>query len=132
MSELLILDWVIIGAAIFFALSGLFRGFSGELGSAVGWAALAAAAYFGWDYFGEKLTEKWMAAIATGVLALMSFWLARIIISKVVNCALSQPTDAIVGFLLGILKVAAAAFALVYFQLGLEYSVILSLANRFV
>ena len=128
MAELQILDWVIVAATVFFAIAGLFRGFSGEIGSVAGWAALAAAAYFGWWYFQSFFSESWMAIFATAVFALVSFWIVRVIVSKIVNLALSQPTDAIVGMVLGAAKVAAAAAVMLYFEIGVEYSRILTFA----
>lgn len=123
--DLLPLDYVLGGAGIFLALLGLLRGFSGELGSACGWAAAAATAYFGWNGLQERLPERWQLAAAVLVATLVVFGLVRVTVAKLVHLALARPTDAFLGLLLGFAKVAAAVVLLVRFQVATDYSRIL-------
>ncbi|MBQ9739939.1 MAG: CvpA family protein, partial [Kiritimatiellae bacterium] len=44
--ELTVIDWIIFAVTAFFTVVGLFRGFSGQLGSLVGMVVALAAGYF--------------------------------------------------------------------------------------
>lgn len=132
MEHLQVLDWALSGAAVFFAVIGIFRGFSGEAGSAAGWIAGATAAYFAWDFSADWTGTKWISFVFAAAASLFSFWLVRVVVSKLVNKALSQPTDAFVGFILGIVKIAAVVIALVHFDIGTGHSVILKAAESYV
>lgn len=129
--ELQILDYAIVAAGAFFALVGLFRGFSGEVGSASGWIAGAAAAYFSWNEASIALPEKWMAIAVSAVISVFSFWIIRVVVSKLINKALSQPTDALVGCTLGLVKISAIVILLMHFGIGMDSSAILAAADRF-
>ena len=92
-------DWVWAAIALTMAVMGLFRGFSGALAFLVGMAAAAAAAFAGWEQSARFLSVEWQRGGATLAAALLAFGLARIIVKKIVNCLLAQPTDAILGLL---------------------------------
>ena len=120
--DFLPIDYVLLGLGIFLGVVGLFRGFSGELGSACGWGAGAAAVYYGWGYFGSLISIKWVLIGLMVFLALVAFGLVRVIVSKLVHKALSQPTDAILGLILGLLKLSLVVFLLLHFELGVDES----------
>jgi len=123
--ELLAADYAILGVAAFFAVAGLFRGFSGELGSACGWAAAAAAAYFAWPWLVGAVSAMWMRIVAAGIMALVAFFFARVLVAKTVRVMLAQPTDALLGLAVGLAKVAVAAFFAARFEEAAEFSAIL-------
>lgn len=106
-------DFVLMGVTILLAGIGLFRGFSGELGSLAGFAAAAAAGFF---LFGAAQT----CAVAAGftdfaqpaayaidfVFALLAFGIVRAVTAKGVSVLVPQPTNAILGALGGLAKSA--------------------------
>ena len=119
---LLAADYVILGAAAFFAVVGLVRGLSGEVGSVGGWVAAAVAAYFSWPHVQGRSAEPWIPPVAVGVVALVAFFLARVTLSKAVHFMLAQPTDALLGLLVGCAKVAAAVVFASRFEVAVELS----------
>ena len=120
--DLLSVDYVLLGLGIFLGAVGLFRGFSGELGSACGWAAGAGAVYYGWDYFGSLISIKWVLIGVMVFLALAAFGLVRVVVSKLVHKALAQPTDALLGLTLGLIKLALLIFLALHFEWGADNS----------
>ena len=130
--DLLPVDYILVGITVFFAAVGLVRGVSGEFGSLCGWVAGAAAAKFGWSYFGSLITIKWALVGVTVFAALVAFGLVRVIVSKIVHKALSQPTDAILGLVLGVLKTAVIGFVLIYFEILVDSSRLLQEAELWI
>lgn len=116
--DLTAIDWVLLTVAAFFAVVGLFRGFSGQLGSLVGIAAALIVGYFAfaplrglvenWHWVDGEATQKSIAAFADFVLALIVFGLSRRIVARFVSFLVPQPMDAIAGALVGLLKGAVA------------------------
>lgn len=83
------------------AMLGLFRGVSGTLAFFVAAACAVMTASFGWP-FSESLTPVlWQRGVGTLVATLICFGIVRCIVRKLVNGLLAQPTDAILGCLLG-------------------------------
>ena len=125
-------DYALCGITIMMAVLGLFRGFSGTLGFAVGAVAAAFAASFGWAYSESLAQVAWQRAAGTLVAALLAFGIVRLIVKKLVNGLLAQPSDAIFGFLigaaLGVLILAAWAYSGAY----LEYSTLAKEASAYV
>lgn len=103
-------DYALCALALVLTLLGLFRGFSGSLAFVAALAAASAAALFGWT-FSASLTEVvWQRGAGVLVATLLVYGLVRLVVKKLVNGLLAQPSDAIFGGLLG---AALAALALV-------------------
>jgi membrane protein required for colicin V production len=109
-----VLDWVLLGVISFFAIVGLFRGFSGQLGSLIGIIAALATGYFiyapvldtvrsgGW-FTGEAM-QKSASALAVFILSLIIFGLVRRIVARFASFLIPQPANALTGALVGIIK----------------------------
>lgn len=118
----LIADWILCAFAAVAAVTGLFRGFSGTLGFAI--AALAAffAATFGWTLSADFTEVLWMRGAGVLVVTLLVFGLVRLVVKKLVNGLLAQPTDALAGALVGALLAALVLVAWARSGIYLEYS----------
>lgn len=116
--DLTALDWVLLAIAAFFAVVGLFRGFSGQLGSLVGIVAALVVGYFAFaplrgfvqagNWISGEAAQKSLAAVADFVVALVVFGLLRRIVARFVSFLVPQPMDAIVGAVVGLFKGAVA------------------------
>ena len=112
--ELTVIDWVIFAVAAFLTVVGLFRGFSGQLGSLVGMVAALCAGYFLFSpirglvvdgiWVSGETAQNAVAGIADFVTMLVVFGLVRRIVAKFVSFLIPQPMNAIVGGLIGFLK----------------------------
>lgn len=112
--ELTLLDWVLFAVAAFFAVAGLFRGFSGQLGSLSGIAAALVVGYLSFSPLHEmvatgnwvtgQVSQRSMAAVADFVVALIVFGLTRRIVARFVSFLVPQPMDAMAGAIVGLLK----------------------------
>lgn len=127
MIELLPADYVLCGIAIVFAVTGLFRGFSGTLAFVLAVVSASGVGAFGWSYSAEYILAVWMRAAATLVASLLAFGLVRAIIKKVVNGLLAQPSDALFGMLVGALFGVLLTVAWAWSGLYLEYSTLAKL-----
>ena len=125
-------DYVLCGITVVMAVLGLFRGFSGTLGFVLGVIAAAAVGSFGWTYSLSFTAVTWQRGVGVLVAALLAFGLVRLVVKKLVNGLLAQPSDAIFGFLigaaLGVLILAAWAYSGAY----LEYSTLAKEASAYV
>ena len=125
-------DYVICGLTVVMAVLGLFRGFSGMLGFVLGAVAAAFAASFGWVYSASVTTVAWQRGAGVLVATLLVFGIVRLVVKKLVNGLLAQPSDAIFGLLigvaLGVLVLAAWAYSGAY----LEYSFLAKEAAAYV
>lgn len=100
-----IADWVLCGMAVLMAVTGLFRGFSGTLAFLLAISVAGAVAVFAWPYSLHFTETTWTRGVGVLVVTLLAFGLVRMVVKKLVNGLLSQPTDAVLGFFVG------AAFA---------------------
>ena len=125
-------DYALCGITIVMAVLGLFRGFSGTLGFALGAAAAAFAASFGWTCSASFTAVAWQRGAGVLVVTLLAFGIVRLVVKKLVNGLLAQPSDAIFGFLtgaaLGVLILVAWAYSGAY----LEYSTLAKEAAAYV
>ena len=125
-------DYALCGITVVMAVLGLFRGFSGTLGFVLGAIAAAFVASFGWTYSASLTDVMWQRGAGVLVATLLAFGLVRLIVKRLVNGLLAQPSDAIFGFLigaaLGVLILIAWAFSGAY----LEYSVLAQEAAAYV
>ena len=99
--QLLPADYVLCGLTLVMAVTGLFRGFSGTLAFVLATAASVGAGFFGWSYSASFTPVPWMRGAGTLVGALLVFGLVRLLIKKLVNGLLAQPSDALFGALIG-------------------------------
>ena len=117
-------DYALCGVTIVMAVLGLFRGLSGTLGFVLGAVAAAFAASFGWVHSASFTDVAWQRGAGVLVATLLAFGIVRLVVKKLVNGLLAQPSDAIFGFLigaaLGILVLVAWAYSGAY----LEYSIL--------
>ena len=112
--DLTVLDWIIFAVAAFFTVVGLFKGFSGQLGSLAGMAAALAVGYFlfapfkgvvtGGNWVSGETAQNAMAGIADFTVMLVVFGVVRRIVAKFVSFLVPQPMNAIVGGLIGLIK----------------------------
>ena len=125
-------DYALCGITIVMAVLGLFRGFSGTLGFVLGAVAAAFAASFGWMYSASFTAVAWQRGAGVLVATLLTFGIVRLIVKKLVNGLLAQPSDALFGMLvgaaLGVLILAAWAYSGAY----LEYSALAREASAYV
>lgn len=120
--SLLPADYVLCGLALVMAVTGLFRGFSGTLAFVLAVAAGGIVAFCGWSR-SEALTDvMWMRAAGTLVATLLAFGLVRLVVKKLVNGLLAQPSDALFGALVGVVFALLLLFGWARSGLYLEHS----------
>lgn len=115
-------DWLLAGIAVVMAVLGLFRGLSGTLAFMLAALAAVLAGNFGWLYSADFTEVVWQRAAGTLVAVLLVFGLVRLIVKKIVNGLLAQPSDAILGFLVGALFGVVLVFGWAWSGMYLEYS----------
>ena len=125
-------DYALCGLTIVMAVLGLFRGFSGTLGFALGAIAALVTASFGWTYSATLTAVMWQRGAGVLVATLLAFGLVRLIVKKLVNGLLSQPSDAIFGCLIGLVLGAALLVAWAHSGAYLEYSTLAKEASAYV
>ena len=121
--ELTALDWILFAVIAFFMVVGLFKGFSGQIGSIAGLAAGLAAGYFlfaplrnlivAWNWFTGEAMQNGAAAVADFFVALVVFGLVQRAVAKFVSFLVPQPMNAIAGAVVGLLKGSVAIALLV-------------------
>lgn len=115
-------DYVLCGVTIVAAVTGLFRGFSGTLAFALATAAASLCGSFGWSYSATMTDVAWQRGAGVLVATLLTFGIVRLVVKKLVNGLLSQPSDAIFGGLVGAGLGAASVVVWAYSGLFTEYS----------
>lgn len=122
MIEMLPMDWVLAGFVLSMAVMGLFRGFSGTLAFMAAIAVASVAGFKAWELAPNWLGQLWMCGAATLIVVLIVFGIVRLIVKKIVNGILAQPSDAVFGFVAG--AVAGLVVIFVWAKTGLytEYS----------
>ena len=103
-------DYVIGGVGVVFAVMGLFRGFSGTLAFFAAAAASAAAGVFFRQVAVDMFAAEWARILVNVAVAVVVFGIVRMVVKKIVNGLLAQPTDSIAGFLVGILLWAVLVY----------------------
>ena len=96
-------DYVLCGLTLVMAVTGLFRGFSGTLAFVLATVAAGGVGILGWPYSASFTSALWMRGAGTLVAVLLVFGLVRLIVKKLVNGLLAQPSDALFGALVGAL-----------------------------
>lgn len=129
--QLQVADWVLLGATLGMAVLGLFRGFSGTLAFLLAVVVSAFTATFGWTYSANFTEVAWMRGAGVLVVALVAFGLVRMVVKKLVNGLLAQPSDAIFGFLIGAAFGVLALVGWTYSGIYLEYSTLACWLSNF-
>ena len=120
--ELLPADYALCGLTLVLAVTGLFRGFSGTLAFVLATASAVLAGMFGWTHSESFTPVVWMRVAGTLVGTLLVFGLVRMIVKKLVNGLLAQPSDALFGMAIGVLCGAVVLVAWASSGLYPEYS----------
>ena len=130
--ELLPADYVVLCVALASAVTGLFRGLSGMLAfcSALVLAAFASVVF--WHASPAWIPSEWLRVVAVVAVAFVSFGLVRVVVKKSVNRLLSQPSDAIFGFVCGVVTAALLVGVWAHCGVWTEYSAIASEVARHV
>lgn len=130
--ELLPADYALCGFALTMAILGLFRGLSGTLAFMIAVVAAVLAGIFGWDYSSTLTAVPWMRVAGTLVAVLLVFGIVRVIVKRLVNGLLAQPSDAIFGFLTGAVFWVLIVVAWGYSGIHVEYSNLAGEAAKYV
>lgn len=117
-------DYALCGLTLTLVVLGLFRGFSGTLAFLLAVLAAAFAASFGWMYSASVTAVLWQRAAGTLVVTLLTFGLVRLVVKRLVNGLLAQPSDALFGALVGFCFGALVLVAWAHSGLYLEYSLL--------
>ena len=125
-------DYALCGLTIVMAVLGLFRGFSGTLGFVLGAIAALFIASFGWTYSASLTTVAWQRGAGVLVATLLAFGLVRLMVKKLVNGLLAQPSDAIFGLLVGAALGVLLLVAWAHSGVHLEYSTLAQEAAAYV
>ncbi|MBP5791279.1 MAG: CvpA family protein [Kiritimatiellae bacterium] len=104
------------------AVMGLFRGLSGALAFVSATVSAGAVATFGWDISARWLSEPWSRGAATLVASILAFGIVRAIVKKLAGNILSQPSDSIFGFAVGLAAGVLLAAIWAYLGIHLEHS----------
>lgn len=117
-------DYIIGGAGVVFAVLGLFRGFSGTLAFFVASGAAAAAGVFFRPMAVDMFGAEWARIFVNIAVAVVVFGLVRLVVKKIVNGLLAQPTDSIAGVLVGLALWGGLVYAATFVPEICERSVI--------
>lgn len=120
--QLLPADYALMAVAAVAALIGLVRGLSGTIAFALASIAALFVASFGWPLSAQFTAVAWQRIGAVALATLVVFGLVRWISRCTVNKILSQPSDAIFGFLAGAAMGVLPLFAWAWSGMFLEYS----------
>ena len=122
LEEFQVADYALCTATLVAAVMGMFRGFSGTLAFALATAAASLSGTFGWSYSATLTDVAWQRGAGVLVATLLTFGIVRLVVKKLVNGLLSQPSDAILGGLVGAGLGVAAVVVWAYSGLFPEYS----------
>lgn len=125
-------DYVLCGITIVMAVLGLFRGFSGTIAFLLAATVAAVAASLGWAHSAEFTDVMWQRGAGTLVATLLAFGIVRLIVKKLVNGLLAQPSDAILGFVVGAAVGVLLLAVWAYSGFHLEYSTLAREAAAYV
>ena len=100
---------------IIFLVRGAIRGFSGELAPLIGIIAFIGTLWYGYPPAQAFIQRSYptmdagacvfYSALATTLIACLTFWIACALVKKLVSTIIPQPFNAILGALIGALKV---------------------------
>ncbi len=105
-------DYILFAVIGTCGIIGLFKGFSGHLGTFVGLIAALVVGYFCYEFALETVDgfdikpesmERTAAVALDFVMSLVAFGLVRIMVSKFVSFLVPQPMNAILGGIIGLI-----------------------------
>lgn len=120
--QLLPADYVLCGLTLVMAVTGLFRGFSGTLAFVLASVSAVFAGCLGWPYSESFTPVLWMRGAGTLVGTLLVFGFVRLVVKKLVNGLLAQPSDALFGAVVGALVGVLLLVLWAYTGFHVEYS----------
>lgn len=123
--QLLPADYVLLAFGALCALVGLFRGLSGTLAFFVAIGAAVGVGDGVWLLSPPYIETVGLRALASFVAALVAFGLVRLLVKKLVNGILAQPSDALFGLLIGLFVAMVVAFVWAKSGVGTEYSTLI-------
>ena len=122
------MDWTGLDCALgcvaaALAVVGLFRGFSGTLGTLAGTAAAVAVGFFSWSFaaslagrcVSSPSTMRLVAGVFDFVFALVAFGLVRRLVAKFVSFLVPQPLNALLGAACGLVLAAFSVLLMASF-----------------
>jgi uncharacterized membrane protein YccC len=80
----------------------------------------------------EAKIEVWKTVLAVLGSTILTFGIVRIVVKKVVNKLLAQPTDSIVGMIIALVMVALLVLVWAYLGAFSEHSTIVSALREFI
>ena len=121
-----ILDYAIIAFALFLVIRGFIRGCSGEIGHLLGVVAAAAALFLGRAPVSSMVSScsavngnafacSLLTAAVLLVICIAVWLLVGRLLSKVISLVVPQPLNAILGWIIGLLKVFLLVCMLCHF-----------------
>ena len=125
-------DYVLCAIAIIAMVTGLFRGFSGTLAFLLAAASSIVVGLFSWPFSASFISALWARSAVVLILVLLSFGIVRLIVKKLVNKLLAQPSDAIFGAILGAIFGSAIPFIWAWTGFHTELSSIASAVVSYV
>ena len=117
-------DYALCTVTLVAAVMGMFRGFSGTLAFALATAAASLAATLGWSLSPALTDSTWQRVSGVVMATVVTFGIVRLVVKKLVNKLLTQPSDAIFGGLVGAGLGVAAVVVWAYSGLFPEYSML--------
>ena len=124
LQELQIADYALCGFTLVATVTGLFRGFSGTLAFVLASATASLVGSFGWSMSPMFTDSMWQRVSGVITAIVFTFGIVRLIVKKLVNKLLAQPSDAIFGALVGAALGVVLLVAWAHSGLYPEYSVL--------
>jgi uncharacterized membrane protein required for colicin V production len=117
---------------------GLYRGISGELASCMGFAGGIAVAFFLYPQalsLAGKVgcTPSFLPIVGCAIdlgFGIVAYGLIRVLVNKFISTCIPQPTNAILGMFLGLVKAGGIVVALMWFNIvGINETVLLEVKS---
>lgn len=120
--ELLPADYVLCALTLILAVTGLFRGLSGTLAFLLASVAATFAGLFAWPASASYAAATWSRGGLTLLAALLAFGFVRLLVKRFVRVLLAQPSDALLGLLVGAAFGATLVVVWAHSGMYLKYS----------
>ena len=109
--ELLPADYVLLGFAFLATATGGVCGLSGIIAFASALGLSVFSAFVLWPFALARVDTPWAAALAVFVAAIIVYAIVRVILKKTVNIMMSQPSDSILGMVVGFVLAVGFVYA---------------------
>jgi len=130
--ELLPADYVLLGFAFITTFAGGVCGLSGIIAFASALGISVFSAVILWPFALARFESHWAAALAVFVAAIIIYAAVRVILKKTVNLMMSQPSDSILGMLVGLVLAAGLVYAWARIGFFAEHSSIVTGVSAYV